>query len=217
MFIQWSVSVKNVITILAFLFCTAQVWAEVPQKAADVNPIEVGAVLPSLPLLNSEGEKVSLKKMVQDAPSVIIFYRGGWCPYCNKHLGALQTVSLDLLGLGYQIIAISPDRPEKLKEASQKNKLEYTLLSDSSMEYSRAMGLAFRLDDETFKKYKNEYKIDIEADSGQKHHQLPVPAAFIADGRGVIKYAYSDPDYKKRIDAKELAAKARELHVNGET
>ncbi len=198
------------------LFLSSPLIADVPDKAEDVKPIAVEQSLPNLPLLNADGDKVSLTEMVQLAPAIVIFYRGGWCPYCTKHLGALQGVSMELISLGYKIIAISPDRPEKLKEAQKKHNLDYTLLSDSSMEFSQAMGLAFRLDDKTFKKYKEEYGIDIEGDSGFKHHQLPVPAAFIVDGSGVIKYAFTDPDYKKRIDAKELTKKARELHVDGE-
>jgi peroxiredoxin len=83
------------------------------------------------------------------------------------------------------------------------------LLSDAQMNAARAFGIAFRVDDATVQKYK-EYNIDLEAASGATHHELPVPAVFIIDRNGVIRFAHWDPDYKVRMKGEEILAAARE-------
>ncbi|MDH3345566.1 MAG: AhpC/TSA family protein [Kiritimatiellaceae bacterium] len=177
---------------------------EVPQSPARIQPLKVGTDAPDITLFTPERIPVSLKNILSEQPTVIIFYRGGWCPYCNRHLQQLQQVETNLIAMGFQIIAISPDRPVKLQKTVDSSALNYRLLSDSSMEAARAFGIAFQVDDATVKKYKDEYKIDIEADSGHTHHQLPVPSIFIADSNGKIMFTHSNPDYKKRMNSDVL-------------
>jgi peroxiredoxin len=128
--------------------------------------------------------------------------------YCNLQLGQLQTMEAELLDLGYQILAISPDRPEKLAESVAKHKLSYTVLSDHAMNAARAFGIAFRVDDQTLELYKG-YGIDLEAASGETHHMLPVPAVFVVGTDGVIKFSYVNPDYKIRLEGDALLAAAK--------
>jgi len=173
---------------------------------AGTEPLKVGDAIPAINLMTPTGESFDLQAAVKKQPLVIIFYRGGWCPYCNRHLSDLQTIDPQLQELGYTIIAISPDIPAELAKSSEKNGLGYTLLSDSSMAAAKAFGLAFTVDDATLVKYEG-YGIDLEAASGEKHHMLPVPAVFIAGTDGIIDFAHSDENYKKRLaSAKVLAA-----------
>jgi peroxiredoxin len=175
---------------LILLICTVTApAADVSQSVDQIKPLLIGADIPAVTLLSANGVQVNLRKKVAEKPAVIIFYRGGWCPYCNRHLADLQQAEDQLLSMGFQVLAVSPDRPEKLQATLKKDKLTYHLLSDSSMAASRAFGIAFRLDDATFKKYVQQYKIDIEADSGYTHHQLPVPAIFIVNTDGRIAFS----------------------------
>jgi peroxiredoxin len=112
----------------------------------------------------------------------------------------MQSIESELLQLGFQIIAVSPDRPEVLKLNAQKREFKYRLLSDSEMTTATSLGIAFRVDDATVTKYKTSYGVDLEADSGQKHHLLPVPSVFIIGKDGVIEFSYVNPNYKVRID-----------------
>ena len=123
-------------------------------------------------------------------------------------MGQLQKIAPQLIELGYQIIAVSPDRPEHLRESLAKNELGYTLLSDAKMTASLAFGIAFKVDDKTVELYKG-YGIDLEASSGEKHHLLPVPAVFVVGRDREVKFQYADPDYKTRIDPDLLLAAAR--------
>jgi peroxiredoxin len=142
--------------------------------------------------------------------TVLIFYRGGWCPYCNAHLHELKQAEPDLLTLGYDIYFLSADRPELLYSSLKEPDIHYTLLSDARMTAARAYGIAFRVDDATVARYES-FGIDLEAASGETHHELPVPAVFILDRKGVIRFAYANPDYKVRLNANDLLAAARKV------
>ncbi len=176
-------------------------------QASDVNPVLTGTRIPDVTLRNVEGDTVRLRDKVSEKPTVLVFYRGGWCPYCNRHMAELQQAEQKITEMGYQILAVSADRPEKLRESVNEHDLEYTLLSDSPMEASKAFGLAFKVDDATVKRYK-ENGIDLEGDSGYDHHLLPVPAVYILDTEGNIKFQYVNPDYRTRIKSKVLLAAA---------
>lgn len=183
-------------------------FADAPTDPKDVKPLAVGELIANASLKTPKNKTTNLFEVITK-PTVLIFYRGGWCPYCNRHLGELQSIEKQLLSLGYQIIAISPDRPEKLKMVIEKNSLNYNLYSDSTGELITAFRLAFKLDDETFKLYKEKYNIDIEADSGYKHHLLPVPAVYLIDQNHKILFEYHNPDYKIRFSANELLEAAK--------
>lgn len=122
-------------------------------------------------------------------------------------LGQLQKIEADLVELGYRILAISPDLPQNLKSTVEKNTLRYVLLSDSKMEAARAFGLAFRVDEQGYKRLSG-YGIDLEAASGEKHHLLPVPAVYLVKD-GIIEFQYANPNYRVRLNPEVLLAAAK--------
>jgi len=123
-------------------------------------------------------------------------------------LGELIRIEPELLKLGYQIIAVSADSPEFLQQSREKHHPNYLLLSDSSMQGAMALGIAWRLDEKMYHKYKG-FGIDLEKASGKKHHLLPVPTVYIIDTDGVIKFAYTNPDHRIRINPEVLLAVAK--------
>ncbi len=180
----------------------------IARSAEDIHPILVGATLPDIMLKNINGAQITLNELTKVKPTVLIFYRGSWCPYCNAHLADLRKIEAELQNLGFQILAISPDQPQFLKETTKKNKLGYTLLSDSDMTAAQALGLAFKVDDTTIKKYQG-YGIDLEKNSGQQHHLLPVPAALLVNTSGEVTFTFIAPNYKVRVDKNVLLAAAK--------
>ena len=173
------------------------------RSAEDISPILIGSNVPELMLRTIDGKPFNLNEAIRNKPTVLIFYRGGWCPYCNMQLSQLQEIEADIIKYGYQIIAISPDRPEKLNESFDKYKMNYLLLSDSYMAGAKAFGIAFKLDESTIKKY-GEYGIDLVDASGEKHYSLPVPSVFVIGTDGIVKFKYVNPNYKVRLDANVL-------------
>ena len=110
--------------------------------------------------------------------------------------------------LGVQLLAISPDKPAKVRETIGKHKMSFILLSDSDMVAARSFRVAYKLDDQTLAEFKK-YNIDVEDASGQRHHLLPVPAVFLVATNGLIQFEYVNPDYKVRLDPELLVAAAK--------
>lgn len=198
--------------ILTILFAgqaeTTEFSKNVAPSAEQICPLLVGSKIPQLELKTSEGQPFDLNQSISQKPALLIFYRGGWCPYCNSHLAELQKIETDLLEMGYQIIAISVDRFENLPATLEKHQLKYTLLSDNQAQATRAFGLAYKVSDATFRRL-HQFGMNLEKASGEEHHILPVPAAFLIGTDGVIKFSYVNPNYKLRIKANLVLAAAR--------
>lgn len=177
-------------------------------SAEDIHPLLIGAAVPEVTLTMVDGNSFDLRAEVTEKPTVIMFYRGGWCAYCNVHLGQLKTIEDQLTQLGYQIIAISPDSPEKLTESIEKHEIKYRLLSDSNMDCARAFGIAYKVDEKTVERYKGS-GIDLTYNSGEKSYLLPVPSVFVIGTDGVIQFEYVNPNYRVRLDPYVLLAVAR--------
>lgn len=180
----------------------------VAESAADVNPLGVGDRVPSATLRTVDGKPFDLEAQIARAPTVLIFYRGGWCPFCNRQMTGLQGIVDDLKASGYQLLAISPDLPEKLRQSVDKHALTYTLLSDPEVKAIKAFGLAFRVDDGTYQRMLT-FGVDLEKASGQQHHVLPVPAVYIVGKDAVIRFVHFDPDYRKRMDPSEILKESK--------
>lgn len=190
--------------------------AELASSPEAIDPLLVGERIPDVTLRDAQGSRVSLGEKLEEKPTLLIVYRGGWCPYCTRHLSGLAGVSGDIRDHGFQIIGVSPDRPGKVAEARKEVDADYTLLSDSDLDLAQALGIAFKVPDDLVSKYKNEYGIDLEADSGRTHHGLPVPAAYLIDTDGTILFSYVNPNYRVRIPG-EIVLAAAEAYVDGWT
>lgn len=176
-----------------------------PEKPTDISPLLIGETIPQIILPDAGGKSFDLNSKVAEKPTILIFYRGGWCPYCNKELAGIQSIQGELVKLGYQIIAISTDSPENLSKTMQTNKLEYTLLSDANLEVAKKVGIAFKAP-------KGYSEVLAEGSGGKDVEKLlPVPSVFILNEKGNIQFEYINPDYKQRISASLLQSVATAL------
>lgn len=181
---------------------------KVAKSAEEICPIKIGAIIPNADIYSIDGKGIDIKEVIKEQKSIVIFYRGGWCPYCNLHFSELQNVEEDLLKLGYKIIAISMDKFDNLKLTLDKYKMKYELYSDSKANAVKEFGIAFKVDDDYINKLKS-YNMDIEKSSGENHHILPVPSVFVTDDKGKIVFEYINPNYKERISGKLLLEVAK--------
>ncbi len=173
-----------------------------------VRPLERGAMIPDGTLRTAEGKEIQLKALVAQKPTVLLFYRGSWCPYCNEHLYKIQFIVSDLMRLGYQVLAVTPDNAYHLKEMAKRNQLTYTLLSDPTMELTKAFGLAYRVSPDmqmTLRKYGH----NLEDATGNNLGLLPVPAAYIVNQKGKIVFSYYNSNFQKRVDPEALLRAAK--------
>lgn len=177
-----------------------------PQKAEDISPLLIGEKIPSVKLVDATGSSFDLNKVVTMQPTILIFYRGGWCPYCNKQLSGLQQVEAELKKSGYQVIAVSTDKPGNLKQSVEKEKLSYTLLSDADLTFAKQMGIVFKAPDAY-------HKMLVETTGGKNPDMLlPVPSVFILNRKGEIRFEYIEPNFKERMNPQLLKAVAGALY-----
>lgn len=180
----------------------------IPQDPEDVAPVLVGEKAPAFELQSAAGEPYRFDPDNRDRPAIIVFYRGGWCPFCTAHFMELRKAEDQILEMGFELLFVSADRVEMLKESLDRLDKPYMLLADNKMKVAQRYGVAYRVDPETVTRYL-QHGIDLEAASGEKHHLLPVPAVFIVGKDGIIKFEYVNPNYRVRIDPDLLLAGAR--------
>lgn len=189
----------------------AQSALNIAPSAEETQPVQAGEQAPGFTVFEVNGRAYRFDPQKLDRPTVLITYRGGWCPVCNRHLMALRDLIPELKAKGFDILFLSGDRPELLYEslAEEAQSLDYTLLSDQHLEAASALGLAFAVDYEFYKSR----GLDLEQTTGTDHHALPVPAVYIVDTAGVIQFAHAEPDYRKRLSADELREAAQRIEA----
>jgi len=192
------------------MLVAAPVFAGIPDTPEQVQPLSVGARAPIFAARTTEGALRTFQPDSYKKPTVVLFYRGGWCPYCNAQLGDLHIVEPKLRKSGFEVVFLSSDRPELLYSSLKAADIHYTLLSDSHLEAAKSFHVAYHVDDATVAKLR-EYGEDLEATTGTKEHELPVPSVFIIDTSGTIRFVYSNPDYKIRLSADALWTAAQPL------
>jgi peroxiredoxin len=183
----------------------------IASSAEETCPLKIGMKIPETDLKAIDGSTIKITEILSQKPTLLIFYRGSWCPFCNMHLAELQEYESQILDLGIQILAISPDLPENLQKSVDKSQLTYTLLSDNTLAFTQKMGLAYRVDDQVVERYKERGFVDLAKASGADHLGLPVPAAYLVDQEGLVHYSYANPNYKVRIDPEVLMMAAKSM------
>ena len=164
---------------------------------------KAGETLPSFTLPNQNGIPISLEDILKNGPAVIVFYRGGWCPYCNLELRAYQEALGEIKGRGATLAAISPEMPDSSISTAERNGLAFEVLSDPGSRYARDIGIAFSLSDELRAIY-DKFGLELEKHNGPGRFTLPLPATFVVDSNGVIVYAFADADYTVRAEPAEV-------------
>ncbi|MEM1369114.1 MAG: peroxiredoxin-like family protein [Cyanobacteria bacterium P01_H01_bin.15] len=167
------------------------------------NAPKVGEQLKNFVLSNQLGHQRSLSELHKLGPVVIIFYRGGWCPYCNLELRTYQQFLPGLKAAGAQLVAITPELPDSSLSTIEKNELEFEVLSDLGTEYAQNIGLAFTLPEELRQIYAD-LGGDLEKFNGANHFDLPIPATLVVDTDGKIVFAHVDVDYTTRANPEDV-------------
>ncbi len=193
---------KSIVILLSSLFGAVTLQAQVALKPEDISPLLIGENIPPVSVKNPNGEDVDLKQLLKKRKTVLIVYRGGWCPYCNAHLSEVGRMEKDLINLGYQVIAVTPDAPSLLQNTADKTEIKYTLLSDPNCTFIKAMGLAFKAP-------QSDHKFLEPSRENNPEQILPVPSLFIVNRKGEIAFEYINPNFKTRITGYLLLSAAK--------
>ena len=188
-----------------FLFGLSILFSNIIHGQEKPEGLFIHSKAPDFKAKDLTGETVSLKDLRRKGPVVIIFYRGNWCPYCNKELSHLQD-SLQLIkDKGASLVAITPETQEGIIKTAEKTKAQFPIIWDEDLKIMKGYDVAFKVDEKTVARYKN-FDIDLAATNNQKPDDvyLPVPAVYIVDKEGNVTYRYFEPDYKKQVPVKEI-------------
>ena len=173
--------------------------------------LKPGAVAPDFMLPDAQGRCVRLQSLLRQGPVILVFYRGGWCPYCNLHLRGFQRALPEFQQFGAQMVAISPQLPDNSLSTQEKDELTFAVLSDVGNKVARQFGIVFQIGEKLEELYRKfGHPLDLfNGPDGAQH--LPVPATFLIDGKGVIRLAHVDVDYTRRLDPDDVILTLREL------
>jgi peroxiredoxin len=163
------------------------------------NAINVGQSFPDFSLSDASGKQVSLKELLANGPLLISFYRGGWCPYCNVALKALQDSLSAIKAKGVTLVAISPELPNQSLTTQEKSELQFPVLSDVGNNLARKLGIVFKQPD-TVRPILDTYGVDLPARNGDDSFEVPFPASYLIDTKGMVRSAFLDPDYTHRLE-----------------
>lgn len=188
-------------------FISALLLISALQSQAQEKPegLFINSKAPDFKGKDQNGNVIALKDLRKKGAVVIIFYRGYWCPYCNKELQKLED-SLQLIKeKGAQLIAITPEKQEGIAKTIEKTKASYPIITDDELKIMKAYDVAYQVDAKTLDRYKMT-GIDLAANNGQKPEAvyLPVPAVYIIGKDGEIKYRFFEEDYKKQALVKDI-------------
>jgi peroxiredoxin len=179
---------------------------------ADV--IKVGDTLETFTLDDATGTPVTLESLVDTGPAVIVFYRGGWCPYCNLALRTYQREVLpELSGIGGRLVAISPQTPDESLSTAEKSELEFAVLSDPGSRVARNIGIAFQEAEEVLEAQRK-LGLDLRVVNAEGSTHLPRPTVLIVDTDLKVRFVDVQPNFTARTEVDDILTSLAEVAHN---
>ena len=166
--------------------------------------LPVGEQAPMFEALDADSNNFDLGATIKNSPVVIIFYRGFWCPVCNKHLSGIQDSLKMIEAMGVRVIAVSPEKPEFLGKMAEKSGAEFSLLYDEDYKIAAAYGVLYAPTRGQLFTYNTFLGGKLKKTHSDDSQQLPIPATYIINKEGVIVWRQFDPDYHNRSSVKDI-------------
>lgn len=165
---------------------------------------KVGDKAPDFTLKDATGKEITLSAQLKDGPVVLTWYRGGWCPYCNLALASLEKSLPEIKKSGAQLVALTPELPDKALTTKEKHSLEFEVLTDLNHKVAKEYGIAFELTEEVRELYKKFFDLTEFNGKDAGEGTLPLAATYIIDRKGIIRWAFVDADYRKRAEPADI-------------
>ena len=181
----------------------AQCTTEIKDSGIERGALKTGDMMPDFELNNQHNELRRLSDYLANSPVVLNIYRGGWCPYCNMEMKALQGVQKEIESYGAMLVGMAPETPDRALSTAERAGIAIDILSDSGNRVAEQMGLVFELP-QALRPIYEKFGIDIPAFNGDDSFKLPVPATYIIGQDGVIVYDFVNADYTQRLEPTEI-------------
>jgi peroxiredoxin len=191
---------------MKYLFTALVSFLLIGSSAAQEKPegLFINSKAPDFKAKDQNGNEIVFKDVRKKGDVVVVFYRGSWCPFCSRYLKLLQDSLEAIRSNGAQVIVITPQADEGIDSAVAKSGASFPVIHDEDMKIANAYGVAYKVDDRTLGRYKNA-GIDLLKENKQtKQAYLPVPAVYIVNKEGSVKFRYFEEDYKKRLPIEEI-------------
>jgi peroxiredoxin len=176
--------------------------------------VAVGDTMESFTLDDATGTPVTLDDLVAAGPAVIVFYRGGWCPYCNL---ALRTYQRDLVpkldASKARLVAISPQTPDQSLSTAEKADLSFLVLSDPANRVARGVGIVFQPADEVLAAQRK-LGLDLAQVNAEGSTELPRPTVLIVDAHRTVRFVDVRPDYTARTEVADILTALGDLGIS---
>ncbi len=156
--------------------------------------------------LTIDGKQTTLATLYKDQKVALIFYRGYWCPACNKHLSEFAERAKELEDKGIKLIAITPEAQEGVDKTIERTKASFAIVSDSDGALQEAFDVDYNVTEGYLGKVQEKLNVAIAENNANGKGQLPVPATYLIDTNGEILFAHFDPNYSKRASIDDILA-----------
>jgi peroxiredoxin len=159
--------------------------------------LKIGEIAPNFTAKDQDGQTVELYKILEKSPVVLMFYRGAWCPYCNKQLSEIQDSLKFINDKGGVVIAVTPEQPESIDKTIKKTNASFKIIHDKRLKIMKSYHVNYSISDALLENYGRMTKNILKANKDNGAN-LPVPATYIIDTDKKVLYAFYDPDFTKR-------------------
>ncbi|KAM0247583.1 hypothetical protein ACHAQJ_009802 [Trichoderma viride] len=173
------------------------------QQGFDVkSTIQPGEKLPEFILSDARGKPVSSVDLLAKGPLLIMFYRGGWCPFCNLTLRAFQQRLEDFQARGVTLVAITPEQPDASLTTAEKNELKFPVLTDDQLIFAHKLHIVWKQPKELVDLV-NGGGAELEKRHGNDSSEMVVPTTLLVDQKGVVRNLFAEADWMKRLEPQE--------------
>jgi len=174
------------------------------KSVEEAKGLPVGVTAPDFTAVDANGEEYSLKEDLKNGPVVLIFYRGYWCPYCNKHLTQVQDSLQLIYAKGARVVAVSPENPKYLKKMEEIAGAQFSLLYDEHYTIAEAYDVSFKPKAKQLFSYNTFMNANLKVSHSDDSQRLPIPATYLISQEGIIVWRQFNPDYKNRSSVKNI-------------
>lgn len=189
---------RKILLFSVVLFQCVLLMAQDAPKGLNVND-----KAPDFVAKDQDGKSVHLQDRLKKGAVVVVFYRGQWCPYCNRELKKLEDSLSLIMSKGATLVAVTPEKPDNITKTITKTKATYPILFDDGLKIMKSYDVAYAVEGDMLAKYKS-YGIDFTEANGSNGAYLPVPAVYVIGKDGRIVYRHFDPDFRNRANVKDI-------------
>lgn len=150
-----------------------------------------------------DGDTLSIDALTINGPALFIFFRFAGCPACNIALPYYAKALVPALyDRDVPLIALSPQRPERLADIQQRHNFPFAVATDEYTRLARQIGIAFRPDDRPSPPPSGW----IGEVTGTGTWELPQPAVLLVEPGRSVQWLHVSPDWLDRPEAEKIIA-----------